>query len=115
MAVDLIITGGTVVDATGSPRRQADVAVAGGRIVAVGERISEPARQRIDADGLIVSPGFVDSHAHVEGQVFWDPLATPSSWNGYTSLVVGNCGFSLAGDSTDADYAISVMAGVEQI
>jgi N-acyl-D-amino-acid deacylase len=115
MALDVIVTGGTVVDGTGAPARRADIGVAQGRIVTVDERLDDAHASRIDAAGLVVAPGFIDSHAHVDGQLFWDPLATPSSWNGYTTLVAGNCGFSLAGASRDADYGVSLMAGVEQI
>ena len=92
---DLVIRGGLVVDGTGLPARRADVAVSGGRIAAVG-RVAERGRREIDADGHIVTPGFVDGHTHLDAQIFWDPLATSSCWHGVTSVVMGNCGFTLA-------------------
>ncbi len=95
MQYDLLIKNGTVVDGSGLPRFQADVAIAGGKIVAIG-KIREGAREIIDAEGHVVSPGFVDGHTHMDAQVFWDPLGTCSCWHGITSVVMGNCGFSLA-------------------
>ncbi|HXW32536.1 MAG TPA: amidohydrolase family protein, partial [Acidimicrobiales bacterium] len=94
MEPELVIRGGTVVDGTGGDRRRADVAVAGGRIVAVGERLE--GRRQLDASGQVVAPGFVDIHTHYDAQVFWDPWLTPSSYHGVTSVVAGNCGFSIA-------------------
>ena len=95
MQYDLLIKNGTVVDGSGLPRFQADVAIAAGKIVAIG-KIRENAREIIDAEGHVVSPGFVDGHTHMDAQVFWDPLGTCSCWHGITSVVMGNCGFSLA-------------------
>ena len=95
MQYDLLIKNGTVVDGSGLPRFQADVAIAGGKIAAIG-KIREGAREIIDAEGHVVSPGFVDGHTHMDAQVFWDPLGTCSCWHGITSVVMGNCGFSLA-------------------
>ena len=95
MAYDLLVKNGWVVDGSGRPRYRADVGVAGGRIVAIG-RIRESAREVIDAEDRVVSPGFVDGHTHMDAQVFWDPLGTCSSWHGVTSVVMGNCGFTLA-------------------
>src|SRR6202035_1612696 len=77
------------------PRYQADVGIEGGRITSIG-KVSGPADEVIDADGHVVSPGFVDGHTHMDAQVFWDPLGTCSCWHGVTSVVMGNCGFSLA-------------------
>ncbi|HYA67616.1 MAG TPA: amidohydrolase family protein, partial [Acidimicrobiales bacterium] len=91
---DLVIRGGTVVDGTGSPGRHADVAVRDGRVVDVGHGLSG-ARQ-LDASGLVVAPGFVDIHTHYDAQVFWDPWLTPSAHHGVTTVVAGNCGFSIA-------------------
>ncbi len=95
MQYDLLIKNGTVVDGSGLPRFQADVAIAEGKIAAIG-KIRENAREVVDAEGHVVSPGFVDGHTHMDAQVFWDPLGTCSCWHGITSVVMGNCGFSLA-------------------
>jgi N-acyl-D-amino-acid deacylase len=95
MSYDLVIKNGWVVDGSGQPRYRGDVGVAGGRIAAIG-RIRESAREVIDAEGQVVAPGFVDGHTHMDAQIFWDPLGTSSCWHGITSVVMGNCGFTLA-------------------
>ncbi len=95
MQYDIVIRGGTVVDGSGLPRYQADVGIAGGRITAIG-KINDAANEVVDAEGHIVAPGFIDGHTHMDAQVFWDPLGTCSCWHGVTSVVMGNCGFSLA-------------------
>ncbi len=95
MAYDLVVKNGMVVDGSGLPRYPADVGVRHGRIVTIG-RIREQAREVIDADGQVVAPGFVDGHTHMDAQVFWDPLGTSSCWHGITTVVMGNCGFTLA-------------------
>ena len=95
MAYDLLIKNGWVVDGSGRPRYRADVGVRGGRIAAIG-RIRESAREVLDAEGQVVAPGFVDGHTHMDAQVFWDPLGTCSCWHGITTVVMGNCGFTLA-------------------
>ena len=95
MSYDLVIKNGVVIDGSGMPRYRGDVGVVGGRIAAIG-RIRESAREVIDADGQVVAPGFVDGHTHMDAQVFWDPLGTCSCWHGVTSVVMGNCGFTLA-------------------
>ncbi len=95
MQYDLIIKNGTVVDGSGLPRFQADVGIVQGKIAAIG-RIRDSAQEVIDAEGYVVAPGFVDVHTHMDAQVFWDPLGTCSCWHGITSVVMGNCGFSLA-------------------
>jgi N-acyl-D-amino-acid deacylase len=92
---DLLISNGTLIDGTGAPARRADVAIAGGRIVEVGE-LSGAARRTIDAHGLVVAPGFIDPHTHYDAQICWDGAATPSSWHGVTSVVMGNCGVGIA-------------------
>jgi N-acyl-D-aspartate/D-glutamate deacylase len=95
MQYDIVIRDGTVVDGSGLPRYQADLGIADGRIAAIG-KITDSAHQVIDAEGHIVAPGFIDGHTHMDAQVFWDPLGTCSCWHGVTSVVMGNCGFSLA-------------------
>ena len=92
---DLIIRNGTVIDGSGLPRFRADVGIAQGKVAAIG-RIHESARETIDAEGHVVAPGFIDAHTHMDAQVFWDALGTCSCWHGVTSVVMGNCGFSLA-------------------
>jgi N-acyl-D-amino-acid deacylase len=96
MAYDLLITGGTIVDGSGLPGYRADLAITGDRIAAIGDLKGQSAKQTIDADGKIVAPGFIDGHTHMDAQIFWDPLGTNSCWHGVTSVVMGNCGFSLA-------------------
>ena len=95
MPYDLVIKNGTVIDGTGLPRYRADVAVRHGRIAAIG-RIREAAREVVDAEGRVVTPGFIDGHTHMDAQVFWDPYGTCSCWHGVTTVVMGNCGFTLA-------------------
>src|SRR5262249_35480018 len=95
MAHDLVIKNGTVIDGTGAARYQADVAIAGGKVAEIG-KIKEAARRTIDADGLVVAPGFVDPHTHYDAQICWDGAVTPSSWHGVTSVVMGNCGVGIA-------------------
>ena len=113
--LDLLIRGGTLIDGTGAARRTADVAVADGKVVAVG-RIDEPAERTIDADGALVTPGFVDIHTHYDGQATWDPRLQPSSGHGVTTIVMGNCGVGFAPvRPTDHAQLIELMEGVEDI
>jgi N-acyl-D-amino-acid deacylase len=91
---ELVIRGGTVVDGTGSPGRKADVSVDGGRISAIGDGLDGD--RVLEADGHVVAPGFIDIHTHYDAQVFWDPRLTPSCFHGVTTVVAGNCGFSIA-------------------
>jgi N-acyl-D-amino-acid deacylase len=112
---DLVIRSGTIVDGTGAPPFEGDVAVSDGHIVDVGA-VDGPARRTIDADGLLVTPGFVDIHTHYDGQATWDPLLTPSCWQGVTTVVMGNCGVGFAPVKPDRhDWLIGLMEGVEDI
>ena len=95
MTYDLVIKNGTVIDGSGLPRYRADVGVRGGRVATIG-RIRDGAHEVIDAEGQVVAPGFIDGHTHMDAQIFWDPLGTSSCWHGITSVVMGNCGFTLA-------------------
>ncbi len=113
---DLVIRGGTVVDGTGGASRMADVAVDDGIITAVGDLESAAAQRTIDADGLLVTPGVVDVHTHYDGQVTWDPLVTPSSWHGVTTIVMGNCGVGFAPVRPGSqEWLVQLMEGVEDI
>ena len=112
---DWVIRRACLVDGTGAPAREADIAMADGKFVEVG-RVSGRGRQEIDAQGQLVTPGFVDLHTHYDGQVSWDPLITPSSNHGCTTVVMGNCGVGFAPvKEADRSWLINVMEGVEDI
>ena len=112
---DLLIRGGSLVDGSGKAAFTADIAIENGRIAEVG-RISGTAHRVIDADGLLVTPGFVDVHTHYDGQATWDPLLTPSCWHGVTTAVMGNCGVGFAPMHRDRrEFLIQLMEGVEDI
>jgi N-acyl-D-aspartate/D-glutamate deacylase len=113
---DLVIHGGTVVDGTGAPGRTADITVSDGRITGVGDHRGEAAVRTLDADGLLVTPGWVDIHTHYDGQATWDEVLAPSSWHGVTTLVTGNCGVGFAPARPDRhEWLIGLMEGVEDI
>ncbi|MCC8427355.1 amidohydrolase family protein [Reyranella aquatilis] len=115
MQHDIVIRGGTVVDGSGNKRFSADVGIKDGVIAEVG-RITAPAARTIDADGLIVSPGFIDGHTHMDAQVAWDPLGSCSCWHGVTSVVMSNCGFALAPCKPgDRDLYARCLSAVEDI
>src|SRR5262245_57981988 len=115
MATDLLIKNGTVIDGTGAPARRADVSIAGGRIAEIGA-IAGSAGRVIDADGLVVAPGFIDPHTHYDAQICWDAGLTPSSWHGVTSVVMGNCGVGIAPCKPQArEIAMRDLVNVEAI
>lgn len=115
MALDLVVRGGTIVDGSGKGRYVGDVGIADGRIVEIG-RITEKGRRTIDADGLVVAPGFIDGHTHMDAQVAWDPLGSCSCWHGVTSVVMSNCGFALAPcKPSDRDWYARCLSAVEDI
>jgi N-acyl-D-aspartate/D-glutamate deacylase len=112
---DIVIRGGTIVDGAGTAAFTGDVAITGGRIAAVGGK-QGPARRDIDADGLLVTPGWVDAHTHYDGQAMWDPLLAPSCWHGVTTVMFGNCGVGFAPVKKEHRGALmDLMEGVEEI
>ena len=115
MGYDLLVKNGTVIDGSGSPGYRADVGVVDGKSAAIG-RINESAKRTIDADGHIVSPGFVDGHTHMDAQIFWDPIGSCSCYHGVTSVVMGNCGFTLAPcKQEDADMVFRNLERAEDL
>ena len=115
MAYDLLVKNGTVVDGSGSSGYRADVGIIDGKIAAIG-RINEGAKQTIEADGYVVSPGFVDGHTHMDAQIFWDPIGSCSCYHGVTSVVMGNCGFTLAPcKQEDADMVFRNLERAEDL
>ena len=115
MSFDLVIRDGTVVDGSGSPPRRADVGITDGIITAVGD-VDGTARAEIDAEGRVVTPGFVDGHTHMDAQVMWDELGTSSCWHGVTTVVMGNCGFTLApARENERELAVRSLERAEDI
>ena len=115
MTTDLVIRGGSVIDGTGSPAFTADIAVEDDRIVEIG-KVDSRGKKEIDADGQIVTPGFVDIHTHLDAQLAWDPIASSSCWHGVTSVVLGNCGVTFAPVSKGgATVLAEMMESVEDI
>jgi N-acyl-D-aspartate/D-glutamate deacylase len=115
MAYDLVVRDGTVVDGSGGPAYRADVGVVGDRIATIG-RIREAGATEVDAEGHLVTPGFVEVHTHLDAQLHWDPLATSSSWHGVTTAVMGNCGFTLAPcRASEADLVLRTLERAEDM
>jgi N-acyl-D-aspartate/D-glutamate deacylase len=115
MGLDLAIKNGTIVDGSGAPRFRADIGIQDGQIVEIG-RIGSGAKQVIDAEGRVVSPGFIDGHTHMDAQVAWDPLGSCSCWHGVTSVIMGNCGFALAPCQPDQrEWIARCLEAVEDI
>src|SRR4029077_16615608 len=112
---DVVIRGGTIIDGSGAPRTQGDLAIDGDRIATVGG-VAGAGRREVDARDLLVAPGWVDIHTHYDGQATWDPYLTPSSWHGVTTVVMGNCGVGFAPVRPDSHaWLIGLMEGVEDI
>jgi N-acyl-D-aspartate/D-glutamate deacylase len=112
MSYDLKVTGGTIIDGTGAPRFLGDLGIKNGKVVAMGSAPSEAVRT-IDATGKIVSPGFVDIHTHYDAQVMWDPMVSCSPWHGVTTIVMGNCGFSVS--PTRPEHRDLIMRTLENV
>src|SRR5436309_5274990 len=113
--LDLLIRGGSLIDGTDAPRRTADVGVLDGRVAVVGQ-VDEAAHDVVDADGALVTPGFVDIHTHYDGQATWEERLIPSAWHGVTTVVMGNCGVGFAPvRKSDRNRLVELMEGVEDI
>lgn len=110
---DILIRGAELIDGSGAARRRADVGINGHQVTAIG-KLDDAAKQFIDADGLVLCPGFVDVHTHFDAQVLWDPMLTPMPQQGYTTVIAGNCGFTVAPmDPGNAEFMMRLLARVE--
>ena len=115
MQYDLVVKNGWVIDGSGGPRYRADIGVTAGKIAALG-RINANAARTIDADGQVVTPGFVDGHTHMDAQIFWDPIGASSCYHGVTTVIMGNCGFTLAPCAKhDADFVFRNLERAEDM
>src|SRR5262245_50235520 len=115
MAYDVLITGGRIVDGTGRAAFYGNVVIEGGRVVGVGA-VDGAAKRTIDADGQVVAPGFIDAHTHYDAQLLWDATANPSTAHGITTILMGNCGYTLAPvRSDDQDYLMGLFAAAEEV
>ena len=115
MSLDLLIRSGTIVDGSGAARYRGDVGIEKDRIVEIG-RIRTLAERTIDADGLIVAPGFIDGHTHMDAQVAWDRIGSCSCWHGVTTVIMGNCGFALAPcEPAEREWFARCLTAVEDI
>ena len=115
MAYDVVVKNGLIVDGTGAPAFRGDVAIKDGRIAAIGE-VDGTATRTIDVDGLVVAPGFIDAHTHYDAQLLWDPTANPATVHGVTTILTGNCGYTLAPvRAADEDYLMGLFAAAEEI
>jgi N-acyl-D-aspartate/D-glutamate deacylase len=113
MTFDIVIRGGSLIDGSGAPAREGDIALSDGRIAAIGD-VAGDAREIHDATGLVVAPGFIDIHTHYDAQAFWDGTLSPSPYHGVTTIVGGNCGFSIAPLAPEAgEYLMRMLARVE--
>ena len=113
--MDTVIRNGVLVDGSGIPRFRGDLGIDRGRIVALGE-VAQRGDSEVDAGGAVIAPGFIDIHTHYDAQAFWDPMLSPSVFHGVTTVLAGNCGFSLAplsGRPEDADYLLRMLSRVE--